>query len=251
MERNSFELEICASNIQSVIAAHQGGADRVELCNNMIEGGTTPSSGMIAVAKDLSAVDVFVLIRPRGGNFVYDEIEEELMIRDIKQAIALGADGVVIGALKSDGLINYEQCCRLIEAAKGLPITFHRAFDHCQNPFIALESILSMGVSRLLTSGQKNKAIYGVDLIAQLQKSAGDSLHIMPGGGVDEINIEEIASKTGVRSFHASLSEVYVQEPVFGWNEVCFNGFKDLPENQIKVSDVNKIKKVIRKLEKL
>ncbi len=251
MERNSFELEICASNIQSVIAARQGGADRIELCHNMIEGGTTPSAGMIAVAKELSAVDVFVLIRPRGGNFVYDEIEEELMIRDIKQAIAFGADGVVIGALKSDGLINYDQCCRLIEAAKGLPVTFHRAFDHCQNPFIALESILSMGVNRLLTSGQKNKAIDGVDLIAQLQKSAGDRLHIMPGGGVDEINIEEIALKTGVKSFHASLSEIYVQEPVFGWNEVCFNGSKDLPENQIKASDINKIKKVIRKLEKL
>lgn len=251
MDRNSFELEVCAGNIQSVIAAGKGGADRVELSDNFIEGGTTPSLGTIVVAKEISIVDVFVLIRPRGGSFVYDEIEERIMINDIKLAAERGADGFVIGALNIDGSVNYEQCCRMIEEANGLPITFHRAFDHCQNPFIALDRLLSMGITRLLTAGQKNTAIEGVDLIAQLQKSAGDKLRIMAGGGINEENISALANKAKVTSFHASLRKVYEQEPVFCWNEVCFNGTKDLPENQIKTSSIDRIKRVIKNLEKI
>ncbi len=251
MKRNQFELEICAANIQSVQAANEAGADRVELCDSLIEGGTTPSIGTISIAKELFDIDVFVLIRPRGGNFVYDNTEEEIMLRDIKQAAINGADGLVIGALNPDGSINYDQCCRLIEAAKGLPITFHRAFDHSKDPHLALETLLSMGVSRLLTSGQKNKAIEGVDLLAQLHKTAGDRLKVMPGGGIDERNISELAIKTGVKSFHASLREVYGQDPVFSRSEVCFNGTKDLPENQIKASSIERIKSVIKELEKI
>ncbi len=249
MNRNDFEIEICAGNIQSVKAASDAGANRVELCDNLMEGGTTPSIGTIFTAKEISNIDVYPIIRPRGGNFVYDDVEEAIMIRDIKLAVQHGADGIVIGVLNSDGGINYEMCSRLIEAAKGLPTTFHRAFDQCKDPFMALESLLSMGVSRLLTSGQKNTAIDGADLIAQLQKSAGDRLKIMPGGGINEINIAALVQKTGVRSVHASLRAPYSQETCFWRNEVTFNGTKDISETIIKASNTDIIKKAIQALE--
>ncbi len=250
-ERKCFELEICAGNIQSVIAADKGGADRVELCDNLIEGGTTPSLGTISLAKDLSEIDVFPIIRPRGGDFVYDDVEQEIMLRDVKIAVEHGADGIVIGALKSDGNINYDLCCKLIEVAKGIPITFHRAFDHCRNPFDALDILLKMGVKRLLTSGQQNTAIEGADLIAELQHRAGKQLVVMAGSGVDENNINELATKTHVKAFHASLRCVYKQETVFSRNEVRFNGTKDLKENQLMVSSLERIKRVIKKLENI
>ncbi len=250
-ERKSFELEICAGNIQSVLAADVGGADRVELCDNLIEGGTTPSGGTILLAKEHSEIDIFPIIRPRGANFVYDGVEQGIMLRDIKIAVEYGADGIVIGALNSDGTVNYDLCCRLIEAAKGLPITFHRAFDHCRDPFEALDILVKMGVKRLLTSGQKNTALEGGDLIAKLQSRAGKQLAVMAGGGVDENNITELAQKTKAKAFHASLRSVYKQQAVFSKNEVRFNGTKDLEENQIMASSVERIKRVIKKLENI
>ncbi|GAF01551.1 CutC-like protein [Saccharicrinis fermentans DSM 9555 = JCM 21142] len=199
----------------------------------------------------MASLDVFPMIRPRGGNFVYDDIEQEIMLRDIKLAVERGADGIVIGALTVNGAIDYDFCCRLIEAARGLPITFHRAFDQCKQPFVALEILISMGVKRLLTSGQKNKAIDGVDLISMLQKSAANSLQVMPGSGIDENNITKLAQQTGVKAFHASLRDIYKQEPVYTRSEVRFNGSKDLPENQVKTSNIKRIKSIISEIERI
>lgn len=232
MNRKDFEIEICAGNIESVLTSDMGGADRVELCENLFEGGTTPSLGSIVLSKEKCSLDVFVIIRPREGDFVYSEIEFEVMLKDIQSAVEIGADGIVIGCLKPDGTVDFEMCSRLIEAAKGLPVTFHRAFDLTPDPFEALDTIKSLGVNRILTSGQKNKAVDGIELIRELQENAGTNLKIMPGSGIDESNILKIASKTGVNSFHASLRE-------------------DVETKNFKITNASRVKALIKKIEEL
>ena len=232
MNRKGFEIEICAGNIESVLAADNGGADRVELCENLSEGGTTPSYGSMVLSKEKCSLDVFVIIRPRGGDFVYTQIEFEVMLKDVQSALEIGVDGIVLGCLKPDGTVDLEKCSRLMEVAKGLPVTFHRAFDVTPNPFEALETIRSLGVNRILTSGQKNKAEDGMELIKKLQENAGTKLRIMPGSGINESNIQHIALSTGVNSFHASLRE-------------------DMSENKYKVTRAKRVKALIKKMEEL
>ena len=243
MERKEFELEICAGNITSVLAADLGGADRVELCDNLMEGGTTPSYGTIAMAKEKCNLDVFVIIRPRGGDFVYSEVELEVMLRDVRSAAELGADGIVIGCLESNGTVDYEKCSRLMEVAGGLPVTFHRAFDVTRDPFKALETIGSLGISRILTSGQKNRAEDGLELIKKLQANAGSNLKIMAGSGVNESNLKKIAAGTGIFAFHATLHEVVESKKTAKEKELDFDGYK--------VSSTSRIRKMITLLENL
>lgn len=249
MNRTNFEIEICTDSIESVFEAEKGGANRVELCEAIHVGGTTPSFGLMRLAKEKTNIDVFALIRPRGGNFVFSEDEMAIMIEDIKAAVSIKIDGLVIGCLKTDGSIDYENCCRLIEAAKGLPITFHRAFDVCKNPFKALETIHSMGIKRILTSGQQNKAIDGVDLLYNLQKNATENLKIMAGSGIDESNIQLIAEKTGVTSFHASLRIEIADSKTFYNNKVYFNSTKEIPENGRKITSADRVSNLIKILE--
>jgi copper homeostasis protein len=229
LNRKDFEIEICAGNIESVLAADMGRADRVELCENLSEGGTTPSCGSIVLSKEKCSLDVFVIIRPRGGDFVYTQIEFEVMLRDVQSAVEIGADGIVIGCLKWDGTVDSDRCSRLIEVAKGLPVSFHRAFDVTPDPYEALETIKSLGVNRILTSGQKNKAEEGVELIKKLQINAGTKLRIMPGSGINELNIQRIALSTEVNSFHASLRE-------------------DVSENNYKVTRTKRVNALIKKI---
>jgi len=229
LNRKDFEIEICAGNIESVLAADIGGADRVELCENLSEGGTTPSYGSIVLSKEKCSLDVFVIIRPRGGDFVYSKIEFEVMLKDVQTAVEIDADGIVIGCLKPDGTIDIEKCSRLMEVAKGLPVTFHRAFDVTPDPYEALDTIKSLGVNRILTSGQKNKAEDGVELIKELQENAGTKLRIMPGSDINESNIQRIAISTGVNSFHASLRE-------------------DVSETNYKVTYARRVKALIKKM---
>ncbi len=167
----------------------------MELCENLFEGGTTPSFGSIVLSKEKCSLDVFVIIRSRGGDFVYSGIEFEVMRKDVQSVVEIGADGIVIGCLNQDGTVDFEKCSRLIEAAKGLPVTFHRAFDITPDPFEALETIKSLGIHRILTSGQKNRAEDGIELIKELQENAGANLRIMPGSGINESNIQNIALK--------------------------------------------------------
>jgi copper homeostasis protein len=243
LDRKKFELEICAGNIQSVLAADLGGADRVELCENLNEGGTTPSFGTIAMAKERCSLDVFVLIRPRGGDFVYSEIEFEVMLKDVQSAVELGVDGIVMGCLGEDGTIDYEKCCRLMEAAGGMPVTFHRAFDVTPDPFKALDTIRSLGISRLLTSGQKSRAEDGLVLIKDLHAHAGTNLKIMAGSGINESNIQDIATRAGISAFHATLREDVMAKSSAAGKEVDFNGYK--------VSSAGRIRKMVRILERL
>ena len=199
-----IKLEVCCADLQSVKAAIEGGARRIELCRALEVDGLTPSKEMMESAISLG-IPVQVLIRPREGDFVYNEEEVQSMLRDIRLAKQLGANGVVIGALRQDGTIDEETIRRLMDEAKGLSITFHRAFDVCSQPLEALEKIISLGCNRLLTSGQAAPAEQGIPLLKQLVKQSAGRIIIMPGAGVNEKNARNILSATGAHEIHGSL----------------------------------------------
>ena len=197
-------LEVCCADLQSVRAAKEGGAHRVELCQALGLDGLTPSAGMIASAVDMG-IPVQVLIRPREGDFVYSKDEVLCMQRDICIAKQLGANGVVIGALKPDGSIDEETIRCLVGEAEGLSITFHRAFDVCKQPEEALEQIISLGCHRLLTSGQAPTAEQGIPLLKRLVEQSSGRIIIMPGAGVNPQNAHRILSETSAHEIHGSL----------------------------------------------
>ena len=202
-----FELEICVNSIQSALAAQQGGANRIELCDNMAEGGTTPSAGMISLCKKMLDIPVFPIIRPRGGDFLYSDEEYEVMKQDILFCRQSGCEGVVIGILKPDGDIDTERCAELIALARPMQVTFHRAFDRCNDLDKGLEDIISLGCERLLTSGGEITAFEAADQLAFLVSQASGRISIMPGSGVNEDNISLIATKTGAVQFHSTAKE--------------------------------------------
>ena len=197
-------LEVCAGCVESVLAAQRGGAYRVELCSGLDEGGITPSVGFIETAVALSNLKKHVLIRPRGGDFLYTETEKRVIWRDIEFIKNLGVDGVVIGALKADGEIDMETMRDFMKAAEGVDVTFHRAFDLCKNPYKALDQIVDLGCSRVLTSGLAATAEEGIPLLKQLIIQADGVLSIMPGCGVNALNAAKIIKETGAKEIHAS-----------------------------------------------
>lgn len=198
-------FEVCAGSIESIKAAYEGGADRVEVCSALSEDGLTPSVGMIRYARSLEGLKVNVLIRPRGGDFVYTEAEIQCMIEDIRMACQLGVDGVVIGALTRDGDIDVETCRRMIEATEGkASVTFHRAFDMCRDMDVALGQIIDLGCDRLLTSGHERNAEEGIEALRKIVKHSGKRLIVMPGCGVNPQNAARILQATGATEIHAS-----------------------------------------------
>lgn len=198
-------LEVCAGSIESIRAAHEGGAQRVELCSSLSEDGLTPSLGMIRFARSLPDLKVHVLIRPRGGDFVYSEDEIRCMETDICVCLEEGVDGVVIGALDKEGNIDVPTCQRLVAATQGrMSITFHRAFDVCKDPTTAIQQIMDLGCNRLLTSGCSPRAEEGVALLATLVAQTHGQLIIMPGSGVNPANAASILDQTGATEIHAS-----------------------------------------------
>lgn len=202
----SVKIEICAGSIESAIAAKKGGADRIELCSALSEGGLTPSQAMIEYSVNQVKIDTYVLIRPRNGDFYYSRAEYELIKSDIFAAKLRGAAGVVIGMLNSDGTIDSCRLKELVEMARPMGLTFHRAFDVCNDPFIALEEIIKLGFDRILTSGHALNAMAGSALLADLVKQAGDRIIIMPGGGITAANLKELHRITGASEFHTSAS---------------------------------------------
>lgn len=199
-------LEVCTGNLQSVMAAAEAGAERIELCSALSLDGLTPSIGLLKTVRRLYPdMKIHVLIRPREGNFVYTEEEVRIMEDDITAALPY-ADGIVIGALDQNGNIAIEATRRLIAASQGKPVTFHRAFDVCRDPLTALEQIISLGCKRILTSGQQPKAEQGITLLQKLQQQAGDRLIILPGGGVNDKNARLILDQTGCMEIHGSAS---------------------------------------------
>lgn len=206
----TYKLEICANSVQSCVEAQKGGAYRVELCAGIPEGGTTPSYGDIAMARELmKETKLNVIIRPRGGDFLYTELEHKTMLKDIEICRKLRVDGVVIGCLTAEGDIDMPRCKELVEAAGEMNVTFHRAFDMCRDPFESLEKIVSLGCEIILTSGQQPKAERGIPLIKKLVEQAADRIVIMPGSGVNAGNIAKIAKETGAVQFHLSARKSY------------------------------------------
>jgi len=202
-----YIIEIATSDFLTTKSAVEGGADRIELCANLAEGGTTPSYGHIKQCREAFDLLIYPIIRPRGGDFLYISEEFEIMLQDVKLCKQLGCDGVVIGLLNSNGSIDIKRTAALIEAAYPLGVTFHRAFDRCLDPFEAMEQLIEIGCERILTSGQKPTAPEAIELIAQLNKAADERIIIMPGSGVRKENIKMLAEKTGCVEFHSSLRD--------------------------------------------
>jgi copper homeostasis protein len=201
----SFILEIATSDFQTTKSAVEGGADRIELCANLAEGGTTPSYGTIYQCREEFDVLLYPIIRPRGGDFLYTDDEYEVMLHDLKLCKQSGCDGVVIGLLNADGTIDVKRTEAMIEIAYPMGVTFHRAFDRCKDPFQAMEQLIRIGCERILTSGQKPTAPEGIELIAELNRVADHRIIIMPGSGVRKENIKMLAEKTNCTEFHSSL----------------------------------------------
>ncbi len=197
-------LEIAANSLPSALAAQEGGADRIELCENLGDGGCTPSYGTIALARERLRIPLYVLIRPRAGDFLYDALEREVMLRDIESCVRLGCDGVVIGALADDGSVDTAVCGELISAAGALGITFHRAFDVARDQVQALEAVIALGCERVLTSGAQSTAPEGADTIAALVRQADQRIRVMAGAGISEDNLAELVTRSGADEFHAS-----------------------------------------------
>lgn len=237
-------LEVCAGSVQSVIAARDGGATRVELCSALEIGGITPSAGLMREARKVNDIALHVLIRPRGGDFLYDEQETECMVQDIITAKECGADGVVIGALTADGEIDTALCSRLTAAAQGMNITFHRAFDMCRDPYKALEEIIALGCNRILTSGQAATAEAGIETIKKLVALADGRISIMPGCGVNANNAANIIDATGACEIHASARKSVGSAMRFRHSGVSMGN----PENDEfarKETDSNEVKAIV------
>jgi len=197
-------LEIAANSAASALAAQAGGADRIELCTALEVGGLTPTHAQIAMARERVDLPIYVLIRPRAGDFVYSDLEFETMERDIRNCAALGCDGVVIGALDAEGHVDVPRCRALIAAAGTLGVTFHRAFDVSRDPRRALEDIVALRCERVLSSGACDSALAGAALLRELVVQAGGRITVMPGASIDDTNIATIRTLTGAREFHAS-----------------------------------------------
>lgn len=205
MSVQSFIIEIATSDFITTKAAVEGGADRIELCANLAEGGVTPSSGTIKKCREAFDVLLYPIIRPRGGDFLYTPEEFDIMTHDVQLCKSAGCEGIVIGLLDKEGNIDIKRTAALINAAYPLGVTFHRAFDRCRDPFEAMEQLISIGCERILTSGQQPSAPDGMELISQLNRASDHRIIIMPGSGVRKDNVKEIAGKTGCTEFHSSL----------------------------------------------
>jgi len=236
-------IEICANSAQSCVEAEVGGASRVELCAAIPEGGTTPSYGMIRMAQQLtSSIEINIIIRPRGGDFLYTETEVETMLYDIEMAKQLQVHGVVFGCLTKQGDIDTPLMRSLIEAAKPLSVTCHRAFDVCREPVLALEQLIALGCDRILTSGQQPDAVQGIPLIKALIQCAKERIIIMPGCGVREDNIARIEAETGAKEFHASARNIinsrmeYRNEAVPMGNSIVASEYENAQTDRYKVA---------------
>lgn len=223
----NFVIELATADFITTKAAVEGGADRIELCAALSDGGTTPSAGTIRQCREAFAIQLFPIIRSRGGDFLFTEDEFNVMRHDVKLCKELGCDGVVIGLLAADGSVAKKQTRQLVEAAYPMDVTFHRAFDRCRDPFEAMETLIEAGCTRILTSGQQPAAPQGAGLIAQLVTAAAGRIVIMPGSGVRADNIKELAEKTGAVEFHSSLrgrqqSKMTFIHPAFAGSEESY-----------------------------
>lgn len=239
-------FEACVDSVASVVAAQEGGAHRVELCADLIEGGITPGAGTVQLVRRRLTIPLHLLIRPRGGDFCYTDDEFEVMRLDIEQARTLGADGVVLGLLHPDGSIDRERTADLVERAHPLSITFHRAFDMARDPHQSLDLLIDLGIDRLLTSGQEATVLEGSDLIADLVQQAGDRITIMAGGGITEQNAAEIVARTRVRELHATAREPIDSRMQYRNPRCTMGGALPPEEFTWKITSAEKVRAILR-----
>lgn len=235
-----MKIEICATSVQSALNAQKAGAQRIELCSELAVGGITPSYGLIKQVRNEISIPVFVLIRPRSGDFVYSEFEFEAMKTDIEICKELGCAGIVSGVLKDDFSIDLNRTKELVELAKPLEFTFHRAFDLTPNPIESFEELIEIGVNRILTSGQETSAEIGIDLLVKLKELAQDKLTILPGGGINSDNVHLFKEK-GFKEIHASASSIWKESPK---PKISMNSEKFWDETKLFVSEEEIIKKL-------
>jgi copper homeostasis protein len=236
-------MEVCANSLASAIEAEKGGAIRVELCDNLLEGGTTPSYSQIKLAKERLGIEVYPIIRPRGGDFLYSDLEFAIMREDILISKSLGCDGIVIGILKENGAVDIERCAELVTLAKPMKVTFHRAFDMSNDLFAALEDIVSIGCDRILTSGGRASALDGIEVIKKLVHQAGNRIIIMAGAGIAVNNIAEITHETGIKEFHGSARKVFSSNMRYKNERISMGG--DADEYSYSLTDSTIVKNLI------
>lgn len=264
MDRGGI-LEVCTGSLTSVLHAAEGGAQRIELCSGLDEGGLTPSLGLMHAAMQVEGPKKHVLIRPRGGDFLYSETEQDIIVDDIFAARRAGADGVVVGALTAEGDVDVDACRRFMDAAKGeyvdfaegdldeayfLPpvsVTFHRAFDLCRDPKAALETIIDLGFNHILTSGQAATAETGIPLLKTLVEQAAGRIVIMPGCGVNAGNAAKIIAETGATEIHASARLVWPSQMIF-WHPGVSMGVPGSDEYATKETDVSTVRKIVESI---
>eukprot|EP00069_Balaena_mysticetus_P022136 bmy_14138T0 len=275
---NGFLMEVCVDSVESAVNAERGGADRIELCSGLVEGGTTPSMGVLQVVKQYVQIPVFVMIRPRGGDFLYSDREVEVMKADIRLAKLYGADGLVFGALTEDGHIDKELCMSLVAICRPLPVTFHRAFDMVHDPMAALETLLTLGFERVLTSGCDSSALEGLPLIKRLIDQAKGRIVVMPvrtvgshtpndnskinelskeriilksmrnfsmevpGGGITDRNLQRILEGSGATEFHCSARLARDSGMKFRNSSVAMGASLSRSEYSLKVTDVTQVR---------
>jgi copper homeostasis protein len=237
-------LEICCGSIDDAIEAEKGGADRVELCSALFLGGLTPSVGTIQEAKRRLKIPIMVMVRPRGGGFAYSEAEFASMERDAEAAVENGADGIVFGILQSDGGIDIPRCRRIRQLIGKRQAVFHRAFDVAPDPFEALEQLVDLGITRVLTSGQKDSVPEGVELIKKLTERAGDRIEVLPGGGIQAWNMKEVVERIGCRQVHLTAWSTVFDTSTRTRPGVTFGGALYPPEDRYQVTDA----KLVRQL---
>jgi copper homeostasis protein len=239
-------IEACVDSVESAVAAEQGGAARVELCADLLEGGITPSAGTIARTRDEISIGLHVIVRPRGGDFLYSDTEHAVMLGDIETSKRLGADGVVIGTLVADGDVDVARTRELVEAARPMSVTFHRAFDMTQDPFASLDLLVELGVDRVLTSGQEDSALAGLDVIRDLVSIAGDRIIVMPCGNIHEKNVEKIVRETGARELHVTGFKDVESDMRFRNPRVYMGGLLRPPEYSRSVTDAAQIASLVK-----
>ncbi len=241
-------VEACVDSVESALAAARGGAHRIELCANLVEGGTTPSAGTLAVCRARLDIPIFVLIRPRGGDFLYSAAELAVMLEDIGRAKEAGAHGVVTGALRADGEIDADRTRELIAAARPLRVTFHRAFDVCRDAGRALETLIALGVDRVLTSGQAGTAPEGVETIARAVRQAAGRIAVLPGGGITVDNVADLVRATGVTEVHLTGAVARQSGMTFRAPAVTIGSAAPRSEYEWSVTDAERIRRVVAML---
>lgn len=227
-------LEICCYSAESALNAEKCGANRIELCDNYSEGGTTPSLATIQYLSDKLKIPINVIVRPRGGDFLYSDIEYEIIKNDVELIKSLKINGIVVGFLTADGEIDLEKTKEIADLAYPMELTFHRAFDMCKNPLVALEQLKKIGVKRILTSGAKNTVLEGIELIAKLVKQANNEIIIMPGSGINKNNLNKIIFKTKALEYHSSAKTLEHSKMTFFNKNISMGG----------VGGVNEFKKI-------